>query len=135
MGDPDVGGNWELFEINVSTATATREFYAEIGVINSPTNFSALQVAFVVDDQLCATADLDAPLRSATLYVESADSTIVFSDLVGGVAGVGGQYCIGVADTGGLAAQDPTGTFLRRADPTVIPTRPAFLAVLGEQTP
>lgn len=134
-GDPDVGGNWELFEINVSTATATREFYAEIGVINSPTNFSALQVAFALDDQLCATADLDAPVRSATLYVESADSTIVFSDLVGGVAGVGGQYCIGVADTGGAAANDPTGTFLRRANPTLVPTRPAFFAILGEHTP
>ena len=69
-----------------------------------------------------------------TLFVESSDSTIVFSDLAGPGAATSKLLCFGIADTGGSRANDPDGTFIRRegTDTTAPDPMPAFFAVLSE---
>lgn len=133
--DPATGGDYELFQVDLTTLAGTRTFFVEVGLNNQPDDFRALQIEFVKVDTACSAADLDNLAASgrvaATLYAETSDSTIVLPNLAGGTTA-----CIGVADTGGARANDADGTFLRRevgADPTDPPApMPAFFAVLGE---
>jgi hypothetical protein len=141
--DADGGADpahYEFFEVDLTAAASTSTFYVEIGVNNTPDNFSAMQLRWVKVNGACSVATLGNPAAAGyaaqTLYVESSDSTVVFSGLVGGGAVAGaGQYCIGIPNTGGATAHDAAGTFLRRADPnddTFV--RPGFFAVLGQHS-
>lgn len=138
--DPAAGGDYELFQVDLSNFLATRSFFVEIGVNNTPDDFRALQFEFVMVDGSCADADLDNPAAGGydaqTLFVESSDSTIVYGDLAGPGAATPKLLCFGIADTGGSRANDADGTFIRREDTgtTAPDPMPAFFAVLGEHS-
>jgi hypothetical protein len=139
--DPDTvasdttAGDYELFEIDLTgIQDGVRDFFLELTLGNEPDDFTALQIEFVKVDLPCATADLDNTgadgYLNETLFIDKTDSTAVM-DFQNASADV---MCIGVADTDGAAAQNDTGTYIRRnADDTSTPNpMPTFTAILGE---
>lgn len=141
-----------LFQVNLKSATdfpVAQTFFVEIALGDPlPTNFSALQLAFVrttAAGASCAASDITAVVPDTTdsanttttddiswLRGDNSDNTALFTGLAGEQ-----MYCIGV-QTENLA-NDASGSFIRRADPTMtIGTiggthiQPTFVAIANQ---
>jgi hypothetical protein len=144
--DDDDGGadttDYELFNIDLSNAAFdSGTYFVEVGILPDPvpSGFSALQVEWIIDDEACVDADWtpDVDYTGAsgtvdvqTLYADTVDNSVVFPELT---KALGPAYCVGVRSTGTSPADDPDGTFIRRAASGAWAGQmPTFVAIVNE---
>jgi hypothetical protein len=126
-----VGGDVAMYEVDLSGEAALDNFYVEIYVDSTATDWSVQQYQFhrFDDPATCGAAtDLTAlaPDESQTMAVTDEDAFVSFDALPGGAV-----YCFGIEAI--AQADNETGTFLRRPDETTFPTPTQFTGIVNEQ--
>jgi hypothetical protein len=120
-----------FFKVDLTGKAGTYNVAALLsnGAAVSSSNWSTLQLKMENIDTGtsaaydCSSATFDGTNLPRVVTFDTQDAGAYWNGLAGGHV-----YCIGLAASNGM---DTTGTFLRRADTTTIPTNPNFVATVN----